>query len=50
MVKITVYTTNKTLTDMVLTKEEAIKLRKELNKELNDKFWRRLPVRRSINE
>lgn len=26
------------------------KQRKELNKELNDKFWRRLPVRRSINE
>lgn len=36
MVKITVYTTNKTLTDMVLTKEEAIKLRTKIQSQMNN--------------
>lgn len=36
MVKITVYTTNKTITNIIRTKEEAIKLRTKIQSQMNN--------------
>ena len=35
LVKITVYTTNKTITDIIRTKKEAIKLRTKIKSQMN---------------